>query len=388
MGTISIIAAIGKNNELGKDNDLLWHIKEDLNNFKSLTMNKKIVMGSNTYKSLPKKLEGREYIVLSNSLKNIDALVFNDFHNLLEYINTLDEEVMIIGGASIYQLFLPHAQKLYLTEVDDVKEADVYFPEFNKKEYKKKILKSCEDNSLKYNFVLYEKEVNKMQGKLIVIEGTDCSGKETQSKLLVEKLKEAGYNVFQFGFPNYDSPTGRIVGGPYLGKSYICDGWFEEGATNVDSLVACCYYAADRRYNVGVINEHLDKGDVVILDRYVESNMAHQGGKLTNKEDRLKLWKKLETLEFDILELPRPDAVMFLYMPYEYAEILKKARKEGADQHESSKQHLQNAEASYLELTKLYDFIKIDCVKDETIRSIDDINEEVLERVRKIIDED
>lgn len=231
------------------------------------------------------------------------------------------------------------------------------------------------------------KRGNKMRGKLIVIEGTDCSGKETQSKLLVEKLKKEGYNVFHFGFPQYNSPTGRIVGGPYLGKSYICDGWFEEGAANVDSLVACCYYAADRRYNVGIINEHLDDGDIVVLDRYVESNMAHQGGKITNKDERLKIWKKLETLEFDILELPRPDAVMFLYMPYEFATILKKARKDGADQHESSQEHLQNAEQAYLELTKLYDFIKIDCVKDGAIRTIDDINEEVLERVKNIINE-
>ena len=97
---ISIIAAIGKNNELGKDNNLIWHIKGDLAHFKELTMHKKIVMGASTYKSLPKKLEGREYIILSKSLSNIpDAVVYQSFDDLLAYLNTLDEEVMIIGGA-------------------------------------------------------------------------------------------------------------------------------------------------------------------------------------------------------------------------------------------------------------------------------------------------
>ena len=120
---ISIIAAIGKNNELGKDNDLIWHIKGDLAHFKELTMHKKIVMGASTYKSLPKKLEGREYIILSKSLSNIpDAVVYQNFDDLLAYLNTLDEEIMIIGGASIYKLFLPYAEVLYLTEIEEESE--------------------------------------------------------------------------------------------------------------------------------------------------------------------------------------------------------------------------------------------------------------------------
>ena len=72
------------------------------------------------------------------------------------------------------------------------------------------------------------------KGKLIVIEGTDCSGKETQTDLLFEALENDGLDIFRFSFPNYASPTGRIVGGPYLGKSYICDGWFPEEAPNVE----------------------------------------------------------------------------------------------------------------------------------------------------------
>ena len=167
-----------------------------------------------------------------------------------------------------------------------------------------------------------------MKGKLIIIEGTDCSGKETQAKRAIEVLKSKNIPVFEFAFPNYSSPTGKIVGGPYLGKPSICEGWFPEGATNVDGLVASAYFAADRRYNINIIKEHLDKGEVVIIDRYVESNMAHQGGKIKDKNARLKMYEKLDKLEFDIMELPRPDAVIFLYMPYEYASILKQSRKE------------------------------------------------------------
>ena len=86
-------------------------------------------------------------------------------------------------------------------------------------------------------------------GKIIVIEGTDCSGKETQSKMLVEKLKEKGYKVKRMSFPMYESPTGKIVGGAYLGKKEIGPCLFEEGAVNVDPEVASLYYAADRRYH-------------------------------------------------------------------------------------------------------------------------------------------
>ncbi len=153
---ISIIAAIGKNKELGKDNNLIWHIKGDLAHFKELTMHKKIVMGASTYKSLPKKLEGREYIILSKSLSNIpDAVVYQSFDDLLAYLNTIDEEVMIIGGASIYKLFLPYAEVLYLTEIEEESNADVYFPEFDKKDFTKTLSEEHVDDDIKYKFVTY-----------------------------------------------------------------------------------------------------------------------------------------------------------------------------------------------------------------------------------------
>ena len=216
-----------------------------------------------------------------------------------------------------------------------------------------------------------------MKGKLIVIEGTDCSGKETQTKLLVEKLEKENIKCVRFSFPNYDSPTGKIVGGPYLGKEYICDGWFEEGAVNVDPKVSSLYYAADRKYNIGKINNLINSGVNVILDRYLYSNLAHQGGKIKDKKERLEMYKWLEKLELDLLELPHADIRIFLHMPYEVSLELKKNRIEEMDQHEANKEHLLMAEESYKEIADIYDFKTIDCNKEEKPRSIDEINNDL-----------
>ena len=220
-----------------------------------------------------------------------------------------------------------------------------------------------------------------MRGKIIVIEGTDCSGKETQSKKLIEKIPNLKY----FSFPNYDSPTGKIIGGPYLGKSYICNGWFSEGADNVDPKIASLYYAADRKYNINKINKLLDSGYNVILDRYIYSNMAHQGGKIKDSNERHKMYKWLEQLEFNLLELPRPDIKIFLYVPLEVSMEIRKNRVEEFDQHESNIEHLKHAEQSYLELVDLYDFIKIDCTTNNKMLSVEEINEILYSYIKKVL---
>ena len=220
-----------------------------------------------------------------------------------------------------------------------------------------------------------------MRGKLIVIEGTDCSGKETQTKKLIDRLRAKNIQVDNFSFPNYSSPTGKIVGGPYLGKNYICDTYFEEGPTNVDPKVAALYYAADRKYNINKITFLLENGFNVILDRYIYSNMAHQGGKIYNKQERENIYNWLETLEFDLLELPHPDIAIFLHMPTSKTNILKNDREEKPDGHEQDIKHLENAEKSYLELVERYNMHTIECVKNDIIRDIEDINNEVFDYV-------
>ncbi len=224
-----------------------------------------------------------------------------------------------------------------------------------------------------------------MRGRLIVVEGTDCSGKETQTNLLKEKLEKKGINVKKYSFPMYDTPTGKIVGGPYLGKSYICNGWFPEGASHVDYKVASLLFAADRLYNIDIINKDLDAGCDVILDRYIYSNMAHQGAKLSDEDSRFKVYNFISDLEFKLLGLPEADIKIFLHMPTEYASILKKDRKEKPDEHEQDENYLKQAEKAYMEVAIKYNFKTIECVNNNKIRTIDNINDELYNLVKKNI---
>lgn len=220
-------------------------------------------------------------------------------------------------------------------------------------------------------------------GKIIVIEGTDCSGKETQSKLLKSYLEQNGIKVATFSYPQYNTPTGKIIGGPLLGKPSICPSWFNN-YVEVDSKVASLYFAADRRASLPVLKELINNNEIVIIDRYIYSNMGHQGSKIEDKEERLKMYKFLETLEFNLLELPRPDLVIFLYLPYSYGEELKKNRVETLDEAEKSQTHQIKSERTYLELTELYGFEKIDCFTNGTVKTREEINKEVISHVKKL----
>ena len=231
-----------------------------------------------------------------------------------------------------------------------------------------------------------------MEGKIIVIEGTDCSGKETQTRLLVDKLTMEGLKVIRLSFPMYDTPTGKIIGACLLGKPSMCEellkeshSFFPEGGGNIDVLAACDLYAADRRYNLPKILKYLDDGYIVIIDRYVTSNMAHRGGLITNKEERINIYEKIDLKEYVINELPRPDKTILLYLPYEYACELKKKREELPDEAESNVEYLKNSEKAYLELAELYNYDIINCVSNNQIRTIDDINNEVYSNVKKLI---
>ena len=220
-------------------------------------------------------------------------------------------------------------------------------------------------------------------GKIIVIEGTDCSGKETQSKLLKSYLEQNGIKVATFSYPQYNTPTGKIIGGPLLGKPSICPSWFNN-YVEVDSKVASLYFAADRRASLPVLKDLINNNEIVIIDRYIYSNMGHQGSKIEDKEERLKMYKFLETLEFDLLELPRPDLVIFLYLPYSYGEELKKNRVETLDEAEKSQTHQIKSERTYLELTELYGFEKIDCFTNGTVKTREEINKEVISHIKKL----
>ena len=157
---INVIAAIGKNNELGKNNDLVWRLKGDMKFFRETTMGHPIVMGRKTFESLPKVLPGRKNIVISsNEILNDEIEKYKSIKEFLIKYKEFKEDVFIIGGASIYKQFIDLASKLYLTEIDAVdKDADVYFPMFNKSEWNKEIISEKEENDIKYNHVLYKRK--------------------------------------------------------------------------------------------------------------------------------------------------------------------------------------------------------------------------------------
>ena len=228
-------------------------------------------------------------------------------------------------------------------------------------------------------------------------------------------------------YPRYDSPTGKIIGWPYLGKSYIPDemideaitnvvnhnefstdkvafisevidelknelssGWFKDGADSVDPRVASLYYAADRLAHQPEVEYLINQGCNVILDRYVYSNLAHQGGKKTTPEERNAVYEWNEKLEFELLGLLPADLRLFLHMPTEYANLIKARRPEKLDEHEKNQEHLFHAERAYLELVKKYNFDTIECVRKSQeepiisdIKPIDEISEEVYSTVKR-----
>lgn len=149
----SIIAAVGKNREIGKKGGLIWHLPGDMKYFKDVTSGHTVLMGRKTYESIPggKGLPGRKNVVLSR--KNGDA------GRIVEELGNLDEEVFVIGGGSIYEMFLPLSERLYLTEIEaEDAEADTFFPEFDKNLYNRVEIDKGEDDGITYTFVRYDKK--------------------------------------------------------------------------------------------------------------------------------------------------------------------------------------------------------------------------------------
>lgn len=155
---ISIIAAVGKNGELGKNNALLWRLEGDLPFFKRVTMGKSVIMGRKTFLSLPKALPGRKNIVITaNEFFTADGIsTVSSPEKALELCKD-EDEVFIIGGGKIYAEFLNRAHRLYLTEADaEDSTADTYFPAFNADDWKKTVIDEG-GTDIKYKHVLYER---------------------------------------------------------------------------------------------------------------------------------------------------------------------------------------------------------------------------------------
>ncbi len=219
-------------------------------------------------------------------------------------------------------------------------------------------------------------------GRIIVIEGTDGSGKKTQSLLLEKKLKEQGDKVVTISFPTYETPTGKIVGGPYLGRSDICPSYFNEDLFDVDPAIACLYYAADRKYNLPKIKEYLNADYTVILDRYTSSNMAHQGSKIEDPDERFNMYQMIDKLEYWLLGLPKADITIFLHVPFDHSKVLRQERMI-VDEVENHEVYMKRSEECYIELSELYNWNRIECNdENNNLRTIEDINQEIMEIIK------
>ena len=158
---ISIIAAIGKNGELGKNNSLIWNLPGDLKFFKEITTNHSVIMGLNTYNSIGFPLPKRKNIVLTddiNKITNDKIIKYNNIEILINNELTNNEENFIIGGASLYNYFYNLADRMYLTLIDaEDCDADTYFPNINYNDWKQTIIGKNEDNGINYKHVLFER---------------------------------------------------------------------------------------------------------------------------------------------------------------------------------------------------------------------------------------
>ena len=233
------------------------------------------------------------------------------------------------------------------------------------------------------------------RGKLIAIVGTDGSGKETQKNMLVQRLKNEGYGVQGMSFPRYDTPTGKVIGEYYLGKDLgLGTGAVFGEADKVDAKLASILYAQDRYCAKPEMEKILESGKHLILDRYYQDNMAHQGGKIESFEEREKMFNWLENLELGLYGIPKEDATIFLHMPRNVAIELRNRRGEKtgekADGHESNPEHLIRAENTFLHLTDKYNWKRINCTKDgtiDTLKNPNQIHDEVWDYVSKILSE-
>lgn len=216
-----------------------------------------------------------------------------------------------------------------------------------------------------------------MSGKLIIIEsGSDASGKATQTRKLYERLLKDGYNVRKVEYPNYNSESSALV------KMYL-RGDFGKNPSDVDPYVASTFFAADRYASFKTQWEEFYKeGGIILADRYTTSNMVHQASKM-EKEDRDKYLDWLCDYEFNMYKIPEPDCVVFLDVPIEFSKKLMENRKNKItgeskkDIHESDISYLEKSYNNSLDIADKYNWIKIKCVKNNCLRTIDSIHEDI-----------
>jgi dTMP kinase len=225
-----------------------------------------------------------------------------------------------------------------------------------------------------------------VRGKLIVIEGTDGSGKATQSKELLHRFEEKGVETAYVDFPQYEEKSAGLVAN-YLNGKY-------GSADEVPPKIASMFYAVDRYDASFGMRKALEEGRIIISNRYVSASMGHQTGKLADPKERDDYLNWLDDLEFNFFGIPRPDLTILLFVPITISQKLIENKGHRAyiggkkkDIHEADEEHLKQAEQAYLEVAKKYGWTTIDCTDNGKLLSIEEIHVKVWKVVNDFLGE-
>lgn len=222
------------------------------------------------------------------------------------------------------------------------------------------------------------------QGKLIIIEAGDGSGKATQTQKLFDRLNEEGHRVKKIEFPNYNSPSSSLV------KMYL-EGNFGRDPKAVNPFVASTFYTVDRYASFKMEWENFYReGGIILADRYTTSNMVHQAAKILDKTERNQYLNWLKEFEYKIFKLPEPDLVIFLDMPPEQSLRLIELRSVETlvpkDIHEKAPDYLRESYANALNLATRENWKKVRCINsDYTLKSVEEIHEEIYTEVKRLL---
>lgn len=220
-------------------------------------------------------------------------------------------------------------------------------------------------------------------GKLIVLEGTDGSGKSTQFKLLTEYLTNQGHQFKKLVFPQYSEPSSALI------RMYL-NGDFGHKPTDVNAYAASAFYAVDRYASYKKVwGEWYENGGLIVSDRYTTSNAVHQTSKEpTDKQDEFLSW--LYDFEYNKLGLPEPDLVIYLDVPTEFTETMMRQREQDtntkADIHEQDMTYLATCRETGRKAANYYGWTIIDCICDGKMRTIDDIHNEIKSHVQHCLE--
>lgn len=222
-----------------------------------------------------------------------------------------------------------------------------------------------------------------VKGKLIIIEAGDGCGKATQTKLLYDRLNQAGYKVKKVEYPDYESPACTPV------KMYL-QGEFGGHVDDVNAYAASVLFAVDRYASYRMKwKKDYEEGTIILADRYTTSNMVHQAVKIEDSKMRDEFLSWLWDIEFTKMGLPVPDKVIFLNMPPDISNKLidNRAKKDNRkkDIHEQDKNYLEKCYEVYQEMANRYDWDIVECAKDNQLRTIEEIHEDVWQKIQGLI---